>query len=286
MKASTKTLQDFRALLPLVLAGRYQVPFAVQVGNEVLSEIEQLCDPDYLVGETGLLLLDGVTNYPLDAAIRQIRGVYEVPAGEVAPDRNHPVAHRIVGNDLRLDEAPTLSEEDDITGTVPAAPPADLAVVYDNTAGKLDSALDEDELAGRLIRVTHASGAVEWRVLKGNTPGSYTADINGRLAAQAAQGDTYLISASYLLIEHARYLTRIAAATYNTVAVDIPQDFENLFRVGLAYKHHLQADSLSKECKKMEEEYEFLKTSFRADTTKVRGTSIRNTGRSMPSLFK
>lgn len=284
MKASALTPQDYVGLLPLVLARRYQSPFAVKKLNEILSEIEQACDPDYMVGETGLLLLSGVTDYPLPAAVRHIKGLYAVPPGDVIPDRNHSIGHIIMGSKVRLDAVISLSEDEDITGTVPASPPSDLTKVYDTTAGKLDSALEDDALAGRLVRVTHAGGAVEYRILKGNTPDDHTADINGALDAQAAAGEAYLITANFLIIEHQRYLTRVTTSTYQSAALDVPQDFENLVQAGLTYKYNLQADSLSKETRKWEEEYATLMNNYKVDTTKIRGTSIRNIPRSMPSI--
>jgi hypothetical protein len=190
-----------------------------------------------------------------------------------------------MGNTLRLSAVPVLTEDEDITGTVPVGAPASKAVLYDNTAGKLDSALEEDALLGRLLKVTHAPGAsqtVEYKVLKGNTPEDFTADVNGELAAVAAQGDAYLITSNFLIIEHQRYLTRV---TGTSSLIDIPQDFENLFRHGLIWKYHLQADKLSKETRQWGEDYNALLNTFRIDATKHRGTTVRNSPRSMPRLF-
>lgn len=282
MKASAKTLQNYLDLIPLVLKVRYGTPFAVQAANEILSEVEQLCDADYFVGETGLLLLEGRTNYPLADSVRHVKGVYGVALGDVVPDKAHAVKHEIQGSTIRLEEVPLLDEQEDIAGTVPAGAPSDTSVLFDDTAGKLDSALEEDELQGCLLRVTHASGAVEYRILRGNTPDDFTANINGELAALAALGDTYLITANFFIIEHQRYLTRLAAATS---VVDLPQDFENLFRAGLTWKYNHQADTLSKETKQWGERYASLLNNFRVDASKIRGTSVRNSPRSMPSLF-
>lgn len=285
MKASTKTLQNMLEYIPLLLRGRYGTPLAVQFSNEVLGEMEQVCDADHFVGETGLLLVEGVTDYPLDAAVRHVKGIYAVQAGDVIPDKHHPVGHELIGTMLRLEAVPTLTGDEDITGTVPAGAPASKAVLFDDTAGKLDSALEEDELLGRLVKVTHAPGAsqtVEYKVLKGNTPDDTTADVNGELAALAAQGDTYLITSNFLIIEHQRYLTRVTGASS---VLDIPQDFENLFRFGLTWKYHLQADKLSKETRQWGEDYNALLNNFRIDATKHRGTAVRNSPRSMPRLF-
>lgn len=287
MKASAKTLQDFVNLLPVVLAKRYQPAFTVAVANEILAEIEQACDPDYLVAETGLLLLENVTDYVLPASVRNIRGLYGVVAGDLVPDKNHPIAHEVHRNTLRLACAPHLSATANISGTVSAAPPADKTKVYDSTAGKLDTALDEDELKSRLVKVTHANGTIEYRILSGNTPTSKVADINGELDALALAGDTYTITANFLMIEHLGYLSRFpgTGATPLAVTVDIPQDFEFLFRTGLTAKYHLQADSLSNEASAWGKQYADQLQGFRIDTTKARGTATRNQPRSLPSLF-
>lgn len=287
MKASTKTLQNFVDLLPLVLARRYQPAFTVAVANEVLSEIEQACDPDHLVAETGLLLLENVTDYVLPASVRVVRGIYGVIAGDVVPDKNHPVAHEVHRNTLRLAEPPILSETADISGTVSIGAPADKTLVYDSTAGKLDTALDDDELQSRLIKVTHANGTIEYRILSGNTPADKVANINGELDALAVAGDTYTITDNFFIIEHLGYLSRFpgTGSTPLAVTVDIPQDFEFLFRAGLTAKYHLQADSLSREADEWKKTYAEQLQTFRIDTTKARGTATRNQPRSLPSLF-
>lgn len=284
MKASAKTLQNFLDLLPLVLARRYGPAFAVAAASEVLAEMETACDPDFFTGETGLLLASRTTTYRLPDSVRHIKGLYGVAAGEAIPDRGHPVAHQVLNGFLRLDSEPTISEDDDISGTVAVGAPADQSLLYDDTAGNLDG-LEEDELRGRLARVTHASGVVEYRLLAGNDPAAYTATLDGPLAALAAAGDAYLVTANFLVIEHQRYLARPTEAAIRTAAIDVPQDFENLFRAGLTWKYHLQADSLSKETRTWGEQYALLMSNFRIDTSKVRGTATRNSPRSLPSLF-
>ncbi len=286
MKSSAKTLQDFVNLLPVVLAKRYQPAFTVAVANEILAEIEQACDPDYLVAETGLLLLANVTDYVLPASVRTIRGLFGVVAGDLVPDREHEIAHTVHRNTLRLACIPRLSGTANISGTVSVAPPADKTMVYDSTAGKLDT-LTQDALKSRLVKVTHATGLVEYRILSGNTPASKVANINGELDALALAGDTYTITANFFIIEHQGYLSRFPGTgqTPLAVTVDIPQDFEFLFRAGLTAKYHLQADALSNEASAWGKQYAEQLQTFRIDTTKARGEATRNQPRSLPSLF-
>ncbi len=282
MKASTATLGDVLDLLPLTLARRYDKGrFGAKAANEVLSEIEQQCDPDLFVGESGLILLEGVTDYRLPDSVRQIKGLYVVPAGDVVPDRDHPVAHQFLGNKLRLEEPWTLSDDADISGTVSASPPSDKTQVYHTS---LFAALEEDALVSYLARVTHASGSVEYAILKGNS--TTAALVNGELAAQAVAGDSFLITTNFLLIEHQRYLARFTPGDAAlTTVLDLPQDFEYLFRCGLFLRYHSQSDSLSKETKFWAEEYATQLAKFSIDTSKPRGTSTRNSARSIPSLF-
>lgn len=282
MKPSAKTLQNILDLLPLVLQRRYDKnTFGVGAANEILSEIEQLCEPDFFVGETGLLLRAGVTDYPLPDSVRQVKGLYEVLAGDVVTDKNHPIAHTLVGNTLRLAEPITLSGDDDITGTVAVSPPSDKAVIYDTVNF---GSLEEDDQLSRLVKVTHANGIIEYRILKGNTPDDSTVDINGELDALPLAGDAYLVTSDFLIIEHTRYLSRLPTGTTATV-IPLPQDFEYLFRCGMFFRYHSQADNLSKETKLWADEYARALGNFVTDTTKVRGTSIRNGGRSLPTLF-
>jgi len=283
VKKSVKTLQNFIDLLPLAIGRRYDKnTFGVGVANEILSEIETSCDPEYFTGESGLILISGVTDYTLPDSVRQIKGLYSVPGGEVVPDRNHPIAHRLLNSSIRLEEELSLSSDDDISGTVSVTPPEDKTVIYDTV--NLGSDLETNALAGRLLAVTHGSDAVEYRVLKGNTPDDFTADINGELASLAIVGESYLITSNFLIIEHTRYLGRFPTGSTTTV-LDLPQDFEYLFRCGLLTKYHSQSDNLSKETTYWANEYMQQMNAFRIDTTKPRGTSTRNAARALPKLF-
>lgn len=284
MKPSVKTLKNFVDLLPLVLAKRYDAnTFGPAIANEVLSEVEQSCDPEYFTGETGLLLLSGVTDYPLPDSVRQIKGLYQVPDGEVVPDRGHPIPHQALNRIIRIETDLSISNNADISGAVSASPPASKSNVYNTSL--LGSAVTANKLAGRLIKVTHiADSSIEYRILKGNTPSSFTADINGELNSLAVASDTFLITSNYLIIEHNRYLNRFPTGSA-TAILDLPQDFEYLFRCGLFFKYHAQSDNLSKEASFWGNEYAKQLNLFLIDTTKPRSTSNRNPGRSLPRLF-
>lgn len=285
MQASTKTLDNMIAQLPLVMQRRYDPNvLGVALANEILGEIEREVEADFLVKEFGILTKTGVTDYVLPGTVRQIRGLYPVPAGDVYADKDDPQDFEVRGSTLRLVELPTISSDADISGTVTSSPPADKSKVYDATVGKLDqTVLTTNKLISRLIKVTHANGTIEWRVLKGNTPasGNGTADINGELDAQAAAGDAYLISKNFLVLEAVKYFTRL---TVSTGVLDIPQDFELLFRAGLHHRYHMQSDELSTEAKAWGEQYYAQLQKYGADVTRIRGTAQRNKPRSMPGF--
>lgn len=281
MKASSLTLGDVLNLLPLTLKRRYDpAKFAPGAANEVLADIEK-CDSDLLVGETGILLVEGVTDYRLPDSVRQIKGLYLVPAGDVVPDIGHPVAHEFFKDRIRLAETPTMSDDDDISGTVSISAPSDKTLLYHLTAF---ADLDEDALISRLAKVTHANGVVEYAILKGNS--TTEANINGELVALATAGDTFLVTSNYMLLQHQRYLARVpTGAAADATVIDIPQDFDYLFRAGMFFRYHAQSDSLSKETKFWEAEYLNELEKFNVDTSKGRGTTTRNAPRSIPTLF-
>lgn len=278
------TLEGAQNLIPAVLRSRYSDDFLVAVGNEVLGDIEQECDPDYFRAETPLILLEGATDYALPDSVRHVRGVYEICAGDVTPDRNHPVAIEVLGNTLRLGEPWSLSETEDISGTVAAGAPAAYNLLFDDTAGKLDGTdLEDDELKSRLVTITHAAPAsvVEYRIALGNSVDDTTVTLNGNLLALAIAGNTYRITSNFLIIEHTRYLTRFTA---KAGVLPVSQEFEKLMRIGLTYKFHFQADEMSREAKEWQTKYQDELDRFRIDTTKPRGMVPRNVPRSLPSL--
>lgn len=262
MRNSTLTLQSVVDSFPQRARVGFSNLFAVSNGNEVFGEIETLCDPDFLVRESALLLRDGVTDYALpDSSIRKIRGIMSVPAGEVTPDRSAPIPFQELGQRVRLGATPRVSSSADITGTVDAGGPGDLDTVFDNTAGILD-AVEDDALLGRLCRVTHANGVIENRIITGNAVVGTIIELNGPLEAVAAVGDTYLVTDNYVIVEFSRYITRLTAMTS---VLDIPVEFEALFRAGLLARYFRSQDELSEDAVKWENAYENLKKQVRRD---------------------
>lgn len=242
MKASTMTLSEVLELLPRVLRQRYSGgAFPWKAGNLVLSDFEKELEDHYFIGDVALLLAAGVTDYVLPPAVRRLRGVYQMLAdGTPTPYRPAPVKFILQENSLRLDTVPTVSSETDIEGTVPVGGPGTLDTLFDNTAGKLDAdTLDEDQLAGRLLIVTHADASVEYKLLQGNTPDAFTADINGALRAVAAAADTYRITANFYMMEAVKYLTRLTSLDD---VLPIPTDWEACFLAHLRYRYEAQSE--------------------------------------------
>lgn len=283
MKPSTMTLDDVLGLLPRTLRQRYSGgAFPWRAGNQVLAEFEKELEDFHFIGEQGLLLEAGKTDYVLDPSIRHLRGIYQVVFGDNTPYRPAPIRFIQQGSGIRLDTTPTLSDEADVTGTVPAGGPGNRFTLFDDTAGKLDSdTWDEGALAGRLLRVTHASGDVEWRLLKGNTPEDNTADINGELDAVAAQGDTYLITANFYMMEVLEYLTRLTA-TADTLP--IPQDWESCFLAGLRYYYELQSEEASPSTGEWAREWKRHLILIKSDGRHRPAAPVRR-GRPLPPLF-
>lgn len=242
MKPSTMTLEEAVDFLPRVLRQRYSGgAFPWKAGNIILADFEKELEDFYFIGEVGLLLEDGRTDYPIPPVMRQLRGIYQVlqDADVKIPYKPDPIRFTQVNGGIRLDVTPTISEEEDIEGTVAAGAPSDLDLVFDDTAGKLDDTLEDDELAGRVIRVVHADDTEEWRILRGNTPDDTTANLNGDLLAVAAPGDEYLITANFYMLEGLLYLPRLAAIDD---VLPIPADWEACFMAHLRYRYEAQSE--------------------------------------------
>lgn len=283
MKASTMTLDDALNVLPRTLRQRYSGGnFPQSAGNIILGELEKELEDKHFIGETGLLLKANTTDYVLPATVRQIRGLYMVLAGDVSPYRAAPVPFQELGTTLRLEAVPTLSENEDITGTIPAGGDGSLLTLFDDTAGKLDEdTLDEDALAGRYLQVTHLGGTVESRILSGNTPEDTTADINGALLAEAAEGDSYLITSNFLVMEVLNYLTRF---TETTDTLPIPQDWEACFIAYLRYKYEAQSEEGSTNTAFWFREARRELNTIKADGRHRRDNPVRR-GRALPPFF-
>lgn len=277
------TLDDALGLLPRTLRQRYSAgAFPWKAGNIILGELEKELEEKHFIGETALLLKANTSDYVLPATVRQVRGIYTVNPGAVIPYRPAPVPFQELGTTIRLEGAPTLSDEADITGTVPAGGDGSLLTLFDDTAGKLDAdTLDEDELAGRYLEVTHLNDTVESKILSGNTPDDTTADINGGLLAVAAEGDTYLITANFLMMEVLNYLTRLTALADT---LPIPQDWEACFIAYLRYHFEAQSEEGSPTTAFWFREARRQLDIIKADGRHRRDNPVKR-GRSLPPFF-
>lgn len=281
MRNSTLTLQSVVSSFPVRARAGVNDVFAISNGNEVYGEIETLCDPDFLVRESAILLKDGVTDYALpDASIRKIRAILPVPSGEILPDRTAPIPFKELGSRIRLSLIPRLSSTVDFTGTVDAGGPGSLDSVFDNTPGVLDT-ITEDSLIGRLCRVTHANGVVENRVIAGNVATSTIIELNGPLDTVAAAGDTYLVTDNFVILEFSRYITRL---TGMSSVLDVPVEFEALFRAGLLARYFRSQDELSEDSQRWENAYENLKKQVRRDVSTQPSISLVRRPAPLPSF--
>ncbi len=284
MKPSTMTLDDALGLLPRTLRQRYSGgAFPWKAANLVLADFEKELEDHYFIGEVALLLLDGVTDYELDPVIRHLRGIYQVlPTISPTPYRMQPIKFVQQENSIRFDNTPVLSDDDDITGTVPAPGSFEYDKVFDDTVGNLDdTVLSDDGLAGRLLRVTHLDATVEWKLLRGNTVADYTANINGALTAFAATGDSYLITANFYMMEVVKYLTKLTALTD---VLPIPQDWEACFLAHLRYRYEAQSEEGSDTTGFWFREYRRELNTIKADN-RHRSDTPQKRPRSVPPFF-
>lgn len=281
MKASTIALSGLLNLLPKILRQRYDdTLFGVPKGNSVIGDIEKKCDAEDYKGEYPLILLDGITDYVYNTAIRHFRGIYQVAADAIIPDRGNPITFEIIGKALRLAKEPLVDDTDDISSTVTGPVGAALDRFEDDVAGVLDD-LSDNELRSSICKYTRlADNSVVYRTVAGNDASSTYVLLNGELPVLPAVGDTYEIIWNYYLIDAVNYITRLAAITDT---VDIPQDWEELFVCGLRYYYEKQADQASNGTTLAKAAYNEQIKMFQADEFRKIGAQPKPVPRDIPT---
>lgn len=288
MIASTQTLTNFLDNLPRTLRGRYSAnndAFGITRANHILSQIQKEIDSDFYRGHFPLILSDGITWYEkssIDSSIRKILGIYEVPPDGVNPDMSNPVPFRDKGTHLELRNIPVVDTDDDFTGTVTAASGALLDRFIDTGSATL-AALDDDKLRSTLCGYTDASlGTTTYFVVAGNDSSEGIISLNGNVAELPVAGDTYSITYNYFMVFAKRYITRVSGLS---TAIDIPQDWEELFELGLRWKFAMQTEENDKDVGAALKAYNTELMRVKGDEQRKHGDNPNISPRDIPSIY-
>lgn len=279
MKASTLTLTQAVSLIPKILAQRYSqnTVFQMAKANAILQDIEKQFDAEYYKAEYPLILLDGITDYTPNANIRKIRGIHEVYPGHVVPDMDNIVQFEIIGERIRLKKEPVVNDDTDISSTITSV--TSKSKFHDTV--ELAS-LDENSLRSALCAFTDLStGLTHHLLVAGNDPADDSISLNGEFPALPAALDTYKVYKNYYMINAYRYINRV---TNPATALDILQDWEELFCAGLRFYYDKQSDEQSKNTVVSSNEYARLLKKAASDENRKFGSMPFIKPRTIPNL--
>lgn len=283
MKLSTKTLQDLVNLIPRHIRGRQDpILFPVSRFNAIARELEKYCDVAYLTNEAIIPFEDNITDYAIPTNVRQIRGLYPVESGEVTPLKTAPQRYEELNNYIRLSTLPVVADDAvNITGTVPAASGSTVTTLIDTGNSELGDG-DDNDLRSRGIILTRSSGIIDYMIIVNNDTDAFSLRVNGDFSAAPVTGDTYRIVSAYNMMQFAMYLPTL---TLPTESLDMPQDFETVFELGLHWKYLVQQNENEREIVNMQRLYEQAKTRFCSDQNRFRGDNKIVEPRRIPNPF-
>ena len=257
MKQSTLTLQNLKDKIPLQLTGRYSLEeFPVAKFNEISSHLEKYCDTQFLTNEMIIPMVDGVSDYVLSDLVRQPRGLYIIPLGgvldangqvvtansvshtpaSISPDKSTPIRIRLLGNRMRIDAVPSVSEPIHTDArTIVSSTGSTISKLYDvDATGPLS--VDEN-LRGKAIVITHATGEVDHLIIANNDSTGNYVRVNGEMSVIPDNSTIYSIYNDFWILEYVIYMPKLAALS-DTIGV--PTDFESVFQWGMYWKYYAQ----------------------------------------------
>lgn len=292
MLASTQTLAAALGLIPKVLFMRYgganDYTFGKAKANAVIQDMEKEFDSDYYKREYPLIILDGVTDYEIPTTIRKFRGLYEVPADWVIPDKEHPISVELIETRLRLLHTPVVNNDQDILNKeVDGAFPVGSKNGFYDTS-ELGPPKTDNQFRSALCRYTvGATGITHSRIIISNDPANAAVTLNGDLPAAPVtpngSADNYSIYHNYYVIEALDYITRV---TNENNALPIAQDWEELFVAGLRFYYEKQTDQESSNYRDASFEYNRLLKKAAADEKRKQGTHPKPKPRDIPDFNK
>lgn len=243
-----RTLTQIMALLPDIGQQRltmFNPNFWVEVGNQVLAEVEtNVLGPEMEI-EAALALVPKRTIYPIPPSIRKVTGL-RLPNENGVLDLHNSMSKvdfDIEQSFLKIMD-PTLipSESDAITLT------QELASDYVVSATPLTNA-DASIYIGRACMVYHANGGgvsfspasagSEWRLCADMNPTIGKLYLNGPTERVIAIADTIVTTKQYLIVEGRKRLSRFVDMDSKS---PLPDEWDHIIVKGLRFYMEVQSD--------------------------------------------
>lgn len=243
-----QTLAQIMAMLPDIGVQRltmFNPNFWVQVGNQVLAEVEtNVVGPEMEI-EAALALVPKRTIYPIPPSIRKVTGL-RFPNADGVLDLNAcltKVDFDIEQSFLKIMDPTVIPSVSDVIQLT-----QELASDYIVSATLLTGA-DANTYLGRACMVYHAnaggiafspaSAGAEWRLCADINPTIGKLYLNGPTERPIAVSDTIVTTKQYLIVEGRKRLSRFV--DMDSVS-PLPDEWNHIVIKGLRYYMEVQSD--------------------------------------------
>ena len=243
-----QTLAQIMAMLPDIGQQRltmFNPSFWVQVGNQVLSEVEtNVVGPEMEI-EAALALVPKRTIYPIPPSIRRVTGL-RLPNTDGVLDLQNDVTKvdfDIEQTFLKLKDPTILPDTSDVITLT-----QELASDYIVSSTPLTGA-DANTYLGRACMVYHANGGgvsfspatagTEWRLCADIIPTIGKLYLNGPTERTIAVSDTIVTTKQYLIVEGRKRLARFVDMDSLS---PLPDEWNQIVIKGLRYYMEVQSD--------------------------------------------
>jgi len=302
MLLSTKTIGDLKNRIPRQLTGRYHATkWPIDRFNEISSHLEQYCDIDYMTAQMIIPMEDKINRYKLDNKVRQVRGLYLIPSAsavafpsgtsngnylpEVSPDKENTIRFDQFGNFIDIQNIPSVSDPIFTSSRLVLLDTGStLKKLFDIEAG--GSPLDtKTNLRGKGVVVTHSTGAVDHLIIADSDGTEMSLTVNGEMSAIPDLNTVYSIYNDFWVMEYAIYLPRLDVDGALTQTIDVPIDFEEVYRTGLFWHYYTQEGENKVEIDRYQKLFDEQKSRFTSDQVRFRSDNKITIPRSIPSFF-
>lgn len=246
-----RTLTQIMQMLPEIGQQRltmFNPNFWVEVGNQVISEVETKVTGPEMEIEAALALVPKRTIYPIPPSVRQVTRLRFPNVNGVLDTRDEmtKIGFDLEDSFIQLDDPSILPDTTDVITLT-----QELASDYIVSATPLTGA-DANEYLGRACMVYHqnasgvsfspATAGAEWRLCADMNPTIGKLYLNGPTKRPIAVSDTIVTTKQYLIVEGRKRLSRFVDMDSKS---PLPDEWDHIIIKGLRYYMEVQSDEES-----------------------------------------
>jgi len=137
-------------------------------------------------------------------------------------------------------------------------------------------------LQGKAIVITHSASVIDHRIIADSSESEQSITINGEMSAAPTTATVYTIYNNFWVLEFAIYLPTLTAITD---VIGVPQDFEEVYRLGLFWQYYAQEGENKVEIDRYQKLFDDEKMRFCSDQNRFRSDNNFMQPRTIPNIF-